>query len=218
MDGLRATLAIAWKELQVTFRDRGLLAILFMLPLVFASLFSLSQQGAADLATGATRLTVEVFLVNEDDGAYGAQVAETLRQMSILRVEELGTAAEARERIANGERTAAIIIPAGFTAGIDSYEPTRLEVVVDPVQSALAAVVVGLANYAVTPVSTQGELLEGTRRFIEQAGVLDGAPPEVRVAVEAQTVGAIMAQLQEMQSDPPIRWCSSRVRPRPGSP
>ena len=205
MDALRPTLAIAWKELQVTFRDRGLLAILFLLPLVFASLFSLSQQGAADLATGATRLTVEVFLVNEDDGAYGAQVAETLRQMSILRVEELGTAAEARERIANGERTAAIVIPAGFSAGIDGYEPTRLEVVVDPVQSALAAVVVGLANYAVTPVSTQGELLEGTRRFIEQAGVLDGAPPNVQAAVEAQTVGAIMAQLQEMQSDPPIK-------------
>ena len=205
MDAFRPTIAIAWKELQVTFRDRGLLAILFLLPLVFASLFSLSQQGAADLATGATRLTVEVFLVNEDDGAYGAQVAETLRQMSILRVEELGTAAEARERIGSGERTAAIVIPAGFSAGIDGYEPTRLEVVVDPVQSALAAVVVGLANYAVTPVSTQGELLEGTRRFIEQAGVLDGAPPNVQLAVEAQTVGAIMAQLQEMQSDPPIK-------------
>jgi len=205
MDALRPTIAIAWKELQVTFRDRGLLAILFLLPLVFASLFSLSQQGAADLATGATRLTVEVFLVNEDDGAYGTQVAETLRQMSILRVEELGTAAEARERIGSGERTAAIVIPAGFSAGIDGYQPTRLEVVVDPVQSALAAVVVGLANYAVTPVSTQGELLEGTRRFIEQAGVLEGAPPEVRTAVEAQTVGAIMAQLQEMQSDPPIK-------------
>jgi ABC-2 type transport system permease protein len=66
-------------------------------------------------------------------------------------------------------------------------------------------VVVGLANFAVTPASTQGELAEGTRRFIEQAGVLASAPPEVKAAVEAQTVGTIMAQLQEMQDDPPIR-------------
>ena len=204
MNAIRATLAITWKELQVTFKDRGLLAILFALPLVFASLFSLSQQGAADLATGATPLTVEVFLVNEDDGPYGAQVAGTLGQMTILRVEEVASAEEADERVGKGERAAAIIIPAGFSAGIDAYEPTRLDVVVDPVQQALAGVVVGLANFAATPVSTQGELLEGTRRFIEEAGVLDGAPPEVKAAVEAQTVGAIMEQLQQMQTDPPI--------------
>jgi ABC-2 type transport system permease protein len=208
MSTIRATLAITWKELQVTFKDRGLLAILFILPLVFASLFSLSQQGAADLATGATPLTVEVFLVNEDDGPYGAQVAETLEGMTILRVEKLATAAEADERVGKGERAAAIIIPAGFSAGIDAYQPTRLDVVVDPVQQALAGVVVGLANFAATPVSTQGELLEGTRRFIEEAGVLDGAPPEARAAVEAQTVGAIMAQLQQMQTDPPISLIS----------
>jgi ABC-2 type transport system permease protein len=205
MSVIRPTLAITWKELQVTFRDRGLLAILFLLPLVFASLFSLSQQGAADLATGATALTVEVFLVDEDDGPYGAQVAETFRQMGILRVEELGSAAEANERIGRGERVAAIVIPAGFSAGIDAYQPTHLDVVVDPAQQALADVVVGLANFAVTPASTQGELAEGTRRFIEQAGVLASAPPEVKAAVEAQTVGTIMAQLQEMQDDPPIR-------------
>ncbi len=147
---------------------------------------------------------MEVFLVNEDDGPYGAQVAETLKQMTILRVEELGSAAEADERVGKGERAAAIIVPAGFSAGIDAYQPTRLDVVVDPVQQALAGIVVGLANFAATPVSTQGELLEGTRTFIEEAGVLDGAPPEAKAAVEAQTVGAIMAQLQQMQTDPPI--------------
>ncbi len=204
-DGLRPTLAIAWKELQVTFRDRGLLAILFLLPLVFASLFSLSQQGAADQATGAVPMTIDVFVVDEDDGAYGAQVASVLGRMSVLRVEELTSAAEARDRIGQGERTAAVIIPAGFSAAIDAYTPTRLEVVVDPVQQALGAVVVGLSNYAASAVSIQGELLEGTRRFVDQSGVLASAPPEVQAAVEAQTVGAIMAQLQEMQAAPPIR-------------
>ena len=208
MTFIRTTLAITWKELQVTFKDRGLLAILFLLPLIFASLFSLAQQGAADQATGATALTVEVFLVNEDDGPYGVQVAEALKQITVLRVEELGSATEANERVGKGERTAAIIIPAGFSAGIDAYQPTRLDVVVDPVRQAIAGVVVGLANFAATPVSTQGELLKGTRTFIEQAGVLEGAPPELKAAVEAQTVGAIMAQLQQMQTNPPIQVVS----------
>jgi ABC-2 type transport system permease protein len=201
---IRTTLAVTWKELQVTFRDRGLLAILFLLPLIFASLFSLSQQGAADLATGATTLSVDVFLVNDDDGPYGAQVADALRQMTVLRIEELDSPTEANDRVGTGERTAAIIIPSDFSASIDAYRPTRLVVVVDPAQRAYAGVITGLANFAAAPADIQGELLEGTRTFIAQTGVLDGAPPEARAAVEAQTVGAIMAQLQELQTDPPI--------------
>jgi ABC-2 type transport system permease protein len=188
----------------VTLRDRGLLAILFLLPLIFSTLFSLSQQGAVDEATGAATITVDVFLVNEDDGPYGQQVADTLKQVAVLDVVELESAQDADTRVGRGERTAAIIIPAGFSEGIDAYQPTRLDVVVDPVQQAIAGVVVGLANFAASPVSTQGELLQGTRTFLDQTGVLDGAPPELIRAVEAQTVGAIMTQLQAMQSDPPI--------------
>ena len=205
---IRATLAIAWKELQVTLRDRGLLAILFLLPLIFSTLFSLSQQGALDEATGATALTVEVFVANEDDGAYGKQVVETLKSMTMLEVEELASGAEADRRVGEGERTAAIIIPAGFSAGIDAYRPVSLKVVVDPAQQGFAGVVVGLANFAASPASIQGELLEGTRRFLEQTGVLASAPPEVHAAVEAQTVGAIMAQLQQLQNHPPIAVAS----------
>jgi ABC-2 type transport system permease protein len=204
MNAIRATLAISWKELQVTFRDRGLLAILFLLPLVFSTLFSLSQQGALDVATGATAMTVRVFVVNDDEGAYGRQVAEALKQMTMLEVEELDSAEEADRRVGQGERAAAIIIPAGFSAGIDAYEPRQLDVVVDPAQGSIADVVAGLANYAAAPVSTQGELLQGTRTFLDQLGLLEDAPPDQIRAVEAQTVGAIMAQLQAMQNEPPI--------------
>jgi ABC-2 type transport system permease protein len=216
MDLIRTTLAITWKDLQVTLRDRGLLAVLFLLPLIFSTLFSLSQQGALDEATGATALTVEVFVVNEDDGVYGTQVAETLKSMTMLEVEELASAEEADTRIGEGERTAAIIIPAGFSAGVDAYQPVSLEVVVDPAQQGFAGVVVGLANFAASPVSIQGELLEGTRTFLDETGVLTDAGPEVVRAVEAQTVGAIMAQLQELQSRPPIAVASEGLVERSG--
>ncbi len=204
MTAIRTTLAVTWKELQVTFRDRGLLAILFLLPLVFSTLFSLSQQGAADLATGATPITVRVFVVNEDQGAYGRQVADTLQQMAMLDVEELDSAAEADRRVAEGRRAAAIIIPAGFSAGIDAYEPRQVSVVVDPAQGSISDVVVGLANFAASPVALEGELAQGVRTFLDQVGLLKTAPPEMVQAVQAQTVGAIMTQLQAMQNDPPI--------------
>ena len=208
MNLIRTTLAITWKELQVTLKDRGLLAVLFLLPLIFSTLFSLSQQGRVDEATGATALTVDVFVVNEDEGPFGTQVAEVLKSMTMLKVVELDSAEEADTRVGEGERMAAIIIPAGFSAGIDAYQPVRLRVVVDPVQQGFAGVVVGLANFAASQVSIQGELLQGTRTFLEQTGLPEDAPPEAIRAVEAQTVGAIMAQLQEMQNHPPIAIAS----------
>jgi ABC-2 type transport system permease protein len=213
---VRTTLAITWKDLQVTLGDRGLLAVLFLLPLVFSTLMSLAQQGALDQATGATALTVDVFVVNEDDGAYGKQVADTLKSMTMLEVEDLASAEDADARIGEGERTAAIIIPAGFSAGIDGYQPVSLKVVVDPAQQGFAGVVVGLANFAASPVAIQGELLQGTRTFLDEAGVLKDAPAGVVRAVEAQTVGAIMAQLQDLQDRPPIAVASEGLVGRSG--
>jgi ABC-2 type transport system permease protein len=124
--------------------------------------------------------------------------------MAMLDVEQLDSAEDADRRVGNGDRAAAIVIPSGFSADIEAYRPAEVKVVVDPAQGSIADVVVGLANYAVTPVSIQGELLQGTRTFLDQVGLLENAPPEALRAVEAQTVGAIMAQLQDMQSDPPI--------------
>jgi ABC-2 type transport system permease protein len=149
-------------------------------------------------------MTVRVFVVNDDEGAYGRQVTEALKQMAMLDVEELDTAEEADRRVGQGERAAAIIIPAGFSAGIDAYQPRQVNVVVDPAQGSIADVVAGLANYAAAPVSTRGELLQGTRTFLDRLGLLKDAPPDQIRAVEAQTVGAIMAQLQAMQNEPPI--------------
>ena len=201
---VRSTLAITWKELQVTVRDRGLLAVLFLLPLIFASLFSLSQQESVDESTGATPITVEIYVVNEDEGRFGGQVAGTLQQMSMLDVERLDSAEDADRRVGEGERTAAVVIPAGFSDSIDAYEQADVQVIVDPVQQAIGGVVVGLTDFAVSPAAIEGELARGVSTFMAQAGVLDEAPAELVRANEARVVGAIMTQLQAMQSDPAI--------------
>lgn len=203
-DAVRGALAITWKELQVTVRDRGLLAVLFLLPLIFASLFSLSQQGSVDESTGATALRVDVFVVNEDEGRFGRQVADALGRVPLLDTLELASADEADRRVGEGERAAAIVIPAGFSEALDAYEQADVEVIVDPVQQAIAGAVIGVTNFAVSPAALQGELSQGVRTYMSETGALDGATPEQVQAFEAQTVGAIMTQLQAMQSAPPI--------------
>jgi len=62
------SLDLAWKELQIMLKDRGLLAGLFLLPLLFGAMFSLSQQGALDEATGAATISVDVYVVVKESG------------------------------------------------------------------------------------------------------------------------------------------------------
>lgn len=198
---IRKTLAISWKELLVILKDRGLLAVLFILPLLFSTMLSIVNENLAGDDEGGG-ITLSVSLVNEDDGAYGEQVENVLGQIPQLDITKASSASEVSGQVAKGELMAAIIIPAGFSQQIDDYEPTVVEVIVDPVQQEIASLVAGLVNYAVSPVTVQGELLYGIRSVFDESGVLEGADPTLVQAAEAQTLGVIMTQLQAMQENP----------------
>jgi len=172
------------------------------MPLLFASLIGVSAGGGGNGEETSVRF--DVYVVNNDEGPFGKMVEDILAEMPILRIEKLDSAAEADQLVAEGERLAAIVIPANFSQQIDAYDPTEVTVVVDPVNQEYAGQVTGLVNYAVAPPSVQGELQHGIRQVLNESGVLDEAPPEMRQAAEAQILGAIMTQLQVMETDPPI--------------
>ena len=197
------TWAIAWKNLLVLSKDRGGLAILFLMPLLFATLISISAGGGGGGEDDAG-VHFDVYVVNEDAGPYGEMVENVLAEMTMLRIETLDSAAEADRLVGEGERLAAIIIPAGFSKQIDAYDPTEVRVLVDPINQEYASQVTGLVNYAVAPPTVQGELQYGIRTVLDESGALDEAAPEMRQAAEAQILGAIMTQLQVMETDPPI--------------
>lgn len=198
---IRNTLAITWKELLVILKDRGLMAVILLLPLLFSTMLSIVNENLAGDEEGGG-ITLAVSLVNEDDGPYGQQVENILGQILQLDITKASSASEVTKQVSEGKLMAAIIIPAGFSKQIDDYEPSDIEVIIDPVQKELASLVTGLVNYAVSPVTIQGELQHGIRATFEDSGVLEGADPELVAAAEAQTLGVIMTQLQEMQEDP----------------
>jgi len=200
-DILRKTWAIAWDNLQVLSKDRGSLAILFLLPLLFASLIGFGVSGGGD---DEAAIQLDIYLVNEDQGFYGDMVTEVLFGIPILNIDVLSTAEEADELVGEGERLAAIVIPAGFSESIDAYDRTAVDVIIDPVQEEWASQVTGLANFAVAPPTVYGEVQYAIHSLIDDSGLLDEADAALRQAIEAQTVGAIMTQLQEMESDPLI--------------
>jgi ABC-2 type transport system permease protein len=202
---LMTTLAVAWKELQELLKDRGLLVVLFLMPLLMA-LFISSANAASSADEGESAepaaIRLDVFVVNQDNGPYGDQVVSALNEMNMLDVTMLTSAEDADQQVADGKAQAAIIIPTDFSQQIDAYQPTQVQIITDPTQAAYASLVNGLAGYALTPVVLQGEVQHGIRTVLDESGLLENASPEVRRAIEAQNLGVIMTRLQALVSDP----------------
>ena len=203
MNAIYYVLAVVWKELQVIVKDRGSLALFFLLPLLLSTMI-----GAANVTIeggdGDPTILLDVCLVNEDTGDFGRALAEAITDINELNVESFETVAEAEERVAKGESTAAIVIPADFSQKIDAYEPTSVEVIVDPAGVTSASIVTGIMNQVVDEFTIWGEIQYGIRTILDESGLLADASPGEQQAVEAQNLGVIMTRLNEMRSDPVI--------------
>jgi hypothetical protein len=79
---MRNALAVAWKELQLLWKDKGELVVLFLMPIMFASIIASAFGGSGTPG-------IHVYLVNQDTGPYGRQIEETLSGISALRLEKL---------------------------------------------------------------------------------------------------------------------------------
>ena len=199
---IRNTLAVAWKELQILFKDKGSLALMFLLPLLLGAMM-----GAANVTMGSSEepvILLHVGLVNEDSGIFGSEVAKAIEAIDELDVTIYDTMAEAEAQVIEGEAAAAIIIPASLTADINAYTPTSIEVIVDPGQPESASIVTGIMNQVVGEVALWGEVQYGIRTLLDESGLLVGASAEQQRAVGAQTLGVVMTALNEMRRTPAI--------------
>jgi ABC-2 type transport system permease protein len=201
------TLSITWKEIQVIARDRGWLVILFLMPLLIGGFM-----GGMNLATNppsaedgkGTGIMIKVGLINQDNGAFGTEVAKAIREIDQLDVQEFSIVADAEASVAQGEKTASIIIPADFSQKIDNYTQTAIEVMVDPAQPESASIVTGILNQVMGEVTIWGEVQYGIRSIFKESGLLVNASNEQQRAVEAQNLGVIMTRINEMRSNPAI--------------
>ena len=201
---IKHTLSVAWKEVQLIARDRGALVILFLLPLLLGTLFGSINLQFAD-SDDKPAILVDVSLVNLDEGIFGEQIALALNDISVLNVETLEAAAAAAEqRVAEGHVTAAIVIPEGFSSGIEAYDPVAIEVIVDPAQPDAASIVSGIMNKVIDEATVWGEVLYAIRTLLDEWSVLEDATPEMHLAIQAQNLGVIMTRLNEMRRVPRI--------------
>ncbi len=198
---IRHILANAWKDLLIVLKDKGALAVYFLMPLLLATMMGMAF---GNTGSGETKIEVATLLVNLDQGTYGQMVADGLKGATVLKVEEVADAAQADQMIAEGKAAAAVIIPADLSSKIDAAESARITVVKDPTQPQAAEIVIGVTNQAMGEIALVGELRYGIHAVTAQQPGYDQAPPELIQAVEAQALGVIWSQVQEMRQNPVI--------------
>ena len=203
MNPISQALTVAWKEIQLLARDRGVLGVFFLLPLLFSSLYGTFNMRMARGGRDAV-ISLDICLVNQDEGVFGEEIAKALKSINELNVKSFDAAADAEQRVAEGRATAAILIPAGFSASIDAYMPATIQLIVDPAQPESTSIVHGIMDQVVAEVTLWGEVQYGVRAVLDGSGLLAGATAEQQRAVGAQTLGVIMTQLSEMRRTPAI--------------
>ncbi len=206
MNFLKNSLKLAKKDLKVLFEDRGQLFVLFVLPLVLALMLGSDGIGAKNLvsASGEARLSIKTLVVNDDQGPLGAQVKDALKEIQPLQIRSAGSSSLADKKVADGEASAAIIIPADFSAAIDANRPNQIQLIKDPAKQAEAQVVIGILKEVLTELTVRAEIEYGIRAVYARAGVLEDAEPETARAAQAQTMGVIWTAVQEIRQNPAI--------------
>jgi len=203
MKSINDILAVAGKELRLLFADRGLLAILLLLPILLGSLFAgLNLMLATE--EGDPNILLDVILVNQDSGTFGSEISKSIRAIDQLNVKIIDTVEAAEQQVSEGKVAAAIIIPNDFSQKIDSYTPTEIEVIVDPAQAETASIVAGIMNQVAGEVTIWGEIQYGIRTILGESEVMTQASPEELRGIEAQNLGVIMTQLNELRRNPAI--------------
>jgi ABC-2 type transport system permease protein len=113
-------LAIGLKDLSLVLRDRAALILMLAAPFVLTlgMGFVSGRFSGTDATTGLS--DIPVVIVNEDEGQLGAALVDLLNSddlADLMAPMSVAQAADARQQVDEDEAAAAIIIPAGFSAG-----------------------------------------------------------------------------------------------------
>ncbi len=208
---VRIVLSLAWKDLQVIFKDRGLLVIIIGLPMVIAMLNGVVNQRMSQ--SGSEGLTFPVIVVNEDDGTYGTQMVEVLKGISVLKVTELESVAVAEQQVRDSKALAAILIPPSLTKNLAAYQPSEIQVMIDPTQQQIARIIPGIMNEVVGPFVVQGEVSHAIQTVLSEAPGYQQLSETARQGLVSQNVAVQMSQVQKMITDP---WIKVDMRTQTG--
>lgn len=180
---MRALFRIAWLNL---LRDRVALALTFLLPIVFFSIFALIFGGMGNAGPSESR-PLDVLAVDLDDSAVSRRLMEALDEQAGLRVageltddqdQALPLSREAAARAVRGGRFhAALVIPPGFGAEFPAFgaAATPVELIYDPSNPVAEFAIGGMLQAAAFTAAPDILLERGIEALEEFGGELTAA-------------------------------------------
>ncbi len=163
---IAVVLQISWDSLR---RDRAALALTFLLPLVFFTVFA-SVFG--DMDRGQER-QFTLGLELQSDGVFSEELLATLEQNPALQIRQLSGVSRdmARQAIASGQFDAVVVVPGDFDLNIEDGIGTGVEVLTDQSNPITAPAVSGHLAQAV--ISTAGALSDDPAEEPVRMDVID---------------------------------------------
>jgi ABC-2 type transport system permease protein len=207
-------LDIALKDMRQSFRSKGAIVFMFVVPILITVLFSFMFGSIAGGDEEFAIPVVPVVLVNLDEGqapgvgSMGAFLADTLQEEALadlLTISEMDDAAAARTAVDNQEAGVAIIIPADFTDAIMGEQQTvAVELYRDPTLTIGPAVVGSIVSQIVDGMAAANIGIGVTMSQLAEAGGLI-TPEMVQEVVQAATAippPQQVGNLTQMQAPP----------------
>ena len=203
------TLSIAWKDMQILFKDRGAVVQLFLLPLLFIVVFSGALAAIGSDGEEDTRILLPV--VNLDGGEAAQTLLDGLDAAGGVRVERYEQA-QAQALLDENKLARVLTIPARFTADIADNHQVTLRFVnhpdADPEETeAVRLVIEGVAR----DMSLESQILAS----LQQMGAMQAnAPEEFQVFTAERTMAQARSQFERSRTQPLV----AVVQTVPGQP
>lgn len=194
---MRLALAAAFKDLRVRMRDPLGFAVWIGIPLAIGGLMWLAGGGGSGPQPRAP-----VYVDDRDDTFVSRLIARAFGQFGdLFEVRELDADA-ARARLNDGDGSALIVIPEGFTQALVDDEPTTLELVTNPSQRILPGIARDSLEMLPDLVFYAHRVLgDELRGLFDQFG--DGEPTDAQIVAVSLAVKRTIERVRE-QLFPPV--------------
>lgn len=208
-------IALVRKDLQLFLSDRRALLVNLVLPIAIATFFGYMFGGSG----GDNKGTIDVALVQQDQGDIGRRIGAALQADPNLRVTAMN-AADARSAVAHGKQKAAIVIPAGFgeaagAALFGSGAKPAIAVLYDPSQNAVLAMVKGLLTQQVMQI-VSAEMFGGK----SGKAFTDASLHKLEAALQSDPANAslrdFLGSLKKFQASPAVQGKTASGKPAAG--
>jgi ABC-2 type transport system permease protein len=204
-------LAIAWKDLRSTLRNRPALVMMLVAPLGLAALLGFAFGGGQSFDIAATKVVV----ANLDKGGAepgqnaGAAIQRILTSKDlsdILATKTATSAAAAQKAVDNGDAEVAVIIPADFTSvvyGSDAAASSQVELYENPTAEIGGSIVEGVVGQVLADFNGARAAAAGAVAVMDTGGPSASAVA-ARAAETFTHAGGVASGLQVTQRSPKV--------------